>query len=99
MNIETLSFTTRQGFLFLDGFILTKGWWTEMPSEQYINLLKNLAGIRGSSDDSWQNAVIQNFVRERLQESGAKYNSKTHQSMVKLAFDVWGFATHHFEKK
>lgn len=85
--------------MFLDAFILKKGWWTEMPSEQYINLLKNLAELRGSPDDSWQNAVIQNFVRERLQESGAKYNSKTHQSMVKLAFDVWGFATHHFEKK
>jgi hypothetical protein len=69
-----------------------------MPSEKYINLLKQLTKIRGSSEESWQNAVLQNYVREYLPRSGAKMNSKVHRAMVSLAFEVWAFAKREFDK-
>jgi hypothetical protein len=69
-----------------------------MPSQQYIDLLKQLSRIRGSPEESWLNAVLHNFVRESMKESGVKQNSKTHHAMVKLAFDVWAFAKREFEK-
>ncbi|MBN1663381.1 MAG: hypothetical protein JW943_07265 [Deltaproteobacteria bacterium] len=67
-----------------------------MPNQKYIDMLKQLAKIRGSTAESWQNAVLHNYVRENLAESGAKMNSKTHHAMVKLAFDVWSFAKREF---
>lgn len=70
-----------------------------MPNKEYINLLKQLSKIRGTPEESWTNAVLHNFVRESLQESGAKKNTKTHHAMVKLAFDVWAFAKRELEKK
>jgi hypothetical protein len=69
-----------------------------MPNQEYINLLKQLSKIRGSPEESWINAVLHNYVRESLQDSGAKKNSKTHHAMVKLAFEVWAFAKREFEK-
>jgi len=69
-----------------------------MPSQEYINMLKQLTRFRGSPEDSWQNAVLHNFVRESLQDSGAKMNLKVHQAMVNLAFEVWAFAKREFEK-
>lgn len=69
-----------------------------MPSQQYINMLKQLARFRGSPEESWQNAVLHNFARESLQNFGAKKNSKVHQAMVTLAFQVWAFAKRELEK-
>jgi hypothetical protein len=69
-----------------------------MPSEKYINLLKQLTKIRGSSEESWQSAVLHNYVREYLPRSGAKMNSKVHHAMTNLAFEVWAFAKREFDK-
>jgi|APFre7841882724_1041349.scaffolds.fasta_scaffold07143_2 hypothetical protein len=69
-----------------------------MPSQEYINMLKELTRFRGSPEESWQNAVLHNFVRESLKDSGAKMNSKMHKAMVNLAFEVWVFAKREFEK-
>jgi hypothetical protein len=69
-----------------------------MPSEQYINLLKQMSKFRGSSAESWQSAVLHNYVRESLPRSGAKMNSKVHHAMINLAFEVWAFAKREFDK-
>jgi hypothetical protein len=69
-----------------------------MPSQEYINMLKQLTRFRGSPEESWQNAVLHSFVRESLQDFGAKKDSKMHQTMVNLAFKVWAFANREFEK-
>jgi hypothetical protein len=69
-----------------------------MPSQKYINLLKQLTRVRGSPEESWQNAVLHNYVREYLPRSGAKMDSKVHHAMVSLAFEVWAFAKRENEK-
>jgi len=69
-----------------------------MPSQGYINMLKQLTRLRGSPEESWQNAVLHNFVRESLQDFGAKKNPKVHHAMESLAFKVWAFARREFEE-